>query len=80
MERLCTGRKTNRRSQRREKILVKQVCNKIKEGKDVYAIVKEVGVEEATTREICYIAQNYAPDYDIDKILDEVMQKETVLN
>ena len=52
----------------------------IKEGKDVYAIVKEVGVEEATTREICYIAQNYAPDYDIDKILDEVMQKETVLN
>ena len=51
--------------------LIGQICKKLSKGKSINIIADEVEEDEEFVKEICTIAENYAPDYDVEKIYDE---------
>ena len=58
-----------------EKKTISLVIKKILKGKDIPTIADELEDEESHIAKICSVAEKYAPDYDIDKILKELTNK-----
>ena len=57
------------------------VCKKLTKGKDVSQIATDLDEDESHIQEICNIAQKFAPDYDAEKIFEELSKsKELVKN
>ncbi|MFG6328923.1 MAG: hypothetical protein K1W06_05520, partial [Lachnospiraceae bacterium] len=55
-----------------EKALVFMVVKKIKKGKDIGTIAEELEEDKEKIGKIFYAAIETAPDYDIDKICDDL--------
>lgn len=55
----------------KEKSLIGLICKKLAKGKSINIIADEVEEDEDYVKEICEIAENYAPDYDVEKVYDE---------
>ena len=53
--------------------LVNQICKKLKKGMSVAQIAEAVEEDEARVQEIVDVAQKYAPDYDVEKIMRELL-------
>lgn len=60
------------------KKLVDLVCRKLAKGKDSEAIAEDLEEDLKKVRCICDIAAKYAPDYDREKILQELLAYKTV--
>ncbi|MGN0311838.1 MAG: hypothetical protein ACI4CC_03600 [Lachnospiraceae bacterium] len=58
--------------------IVMLICQKLKAGQAAKAISHELGVELDTVNRICEIAAPYAPDYDINAIVDQLQSRESV--
>ncbi len=59
-------------------VLVSQVCRKLRKGKTAAQIAEDLDEELKVIETICEVAQEYAPDYDEKKILEKIMEKNTV--
>ena len=55
-----------------DKHLIEQICKKLKKGKSMDVIAREVEEELDNIRPICDVAERYAPDYDVEAIYDEL--------
>lgn len=55
--------------------LIAQVCKKLQKNCRVPDIADMLEEKEEDIQRICDIAQTYAPDYNIEKILDEILKK-----
>lgn len=66
------------RTQGKEALLIEQVCRKLKKGKNVEEIAEDLDEDETKIKVICDAASKYYPDYDIEKILTDVMADEIV--
>ena len=55
-----------------EKHLITQVCKKIKMGKDIATITRELDEDDAKVKSICDVAEKYAPEYDVESIFNEI--------
>ena len=53
--------------------LVSLICKKLKKGMSVAQIADAVEEDEARVQVIVDVAQKYAPDYDVDKIVQELL-------
>ena len=53
--------------------LVNQICKKLKKGMSVAQIADAVEEDEARVQTIVDIAKKYAPDYDVEKIVRELL-------
>ena len=53
--------------------LVNQICKKLKKGLPVVQIAEAVEEDEARVQTIVDVAQKYAPDYDVEKIVRELL-------
>ena len=60
------------REEGQEKKLIEQVCKKLRKDKSPELIAEELEEEEFTIKEICEKAKKYAPEYDIDKIYEDL--------
>lgn len=60
------------REEGREMVIISQVCKKLLKGKSISQIADELEEDEAHIKTICDIAAKYAPEYDAEKILEEV--------
>ncbi len=58
--------------------IVSQVCRKLRKGKTTDQIAEELDEDYKTIESICKVAKKYAPDYDENKILEKIMEKQTV--
>ncbi len=56
--------------------LVKQICNKLKKGKSPEMISEELEEELNTVKNICDIAGEYAPDYNVEDICNKIFNQE----
>jgi predicted transposase/invertase (TIGR01784 family) len=54
--------------------LITQVCQKLIKGKSVSEIAEDLEEEEAIIQDICLIAEEFAPDYDADQIMEKRKQ------
>lgn len=54
--------------------VISQICRKLIKGKDVETIADELEEEPQQIEEICRIAEQYAPDYDENKILEQLQK------
>ena len=54
--------------------LVKQICKKLRAGKDTEQIALEVEESVEWVQEICDIAEHFAPEYDAQKVFEAVTQ------
>ena len=66
------GRITGR-AEGRIKTLVNQVCRKLAKGMDAAAIADMLEEDEDVIRDICGVARQYEPDYDIESITEELL-------
>ena len=46
-----------------------QICKKLRRGMEIEQIADEVEEDISRVQAICNIAEEYAPDYDLDKVL-----------
>ena len=53
--------------------LVNQICKKLKKGMSVAQIADAVEEDEARVQTITDVAQKYAPNYDVEKIVQELL-------
>ena len=60
------------REEGREQHLVELVCKKLKKGMPIDRIAAELEEDEERIRAIVNVAEKYAPDYDIEKIVEDV--------
>ena len=60
------------REEGREETLVTLICKKLVKGKTVSAIADEVEESEDYVSKICDIAGKYLPNYDVQKIMEEL--------
>lgn len=60
------------REEGQEKKLIEQVCKKLRKDKSPELIAEELEEEESVIKEICEKAKKYAPEYDIDKIYEDL--------
>ena len=60
-----------------KKKTIELVCRKLRKGKEPSEIANELDEDLTIVENICNVASGYAPDYDIDKILEGV--KETTI-
>ncbi|MBP3296460.1 MAG: Rpn family recombination-promoting nuclease/putative transposase [Lachnospiraceae bacterium] len=58
--------------------LIKQVCRKLKKSKSPEQIAEELDEDEVHIQVLCDIASGFAPDYDVDMILDAVLDNKMV--
>ncbi|MCM1088027.1 MAG: hypothetical protein NC419_07700, partial [Muribaculaceae bacterium] len=56
-----------------EKRRIDQVCRKLIKGKTPEAIAEDLEDSLDTVQRICNIAEKYAPNYDVESILEEYM-------
>ena len=54
--------------------MISQICRKLIKGKDIETIADELEEEPQQIEEICRIAEQYAPDYDENKILEQLQK------
>ncbi|SEK63560.1 conserved hypothetical protein (putative transposase or invertase) [Butyrivibrio sp. ob235] len=52
--------------------LIEQICKKLSKGKDTATIADEVEEDVSVVQKICDVANQYAPDYDVDDIFNEL--------
>ena len=57
-----------------ERKIIDLICKKLRRGEDVEQIAYEVEEDIVRVQMICNIADKYAPDYDVKKIVEEVME------
>ena len=57
-----------------ERQLIKQICRKLRKGKDVEQIADELEEDEIRIKVICDAAAEYAPDYDEERVLTAIRQ------
>ncbi len=57
------------------KKLVTMTCKKLKKGKSPETIADELEEDLDTVKNICDIASEYAPDYDVEAICDRMLGK-----
>ena len=57
----------------RDEQLIRQICRKLKKGKDVSIIAEELEEDDVRIRKICESLKSFAPDYDEDRAI-EVLQ------
>ena len=55
-----------------DKHLIAQICKKLKNGKSIDVIAREVEEELDDIRPICAVAEKYAPNYDVEAIYNEL--------
>ncbi len=60
------------REEGRKALLVSMVCKKLKKGKSVSKIAEELEEDEAHIQIICDIAAEFAPEYDVSKIVERL--------
>lgn len=53
--------------------LVNQVCRKLAKGMDAVDIADMLEEEEGVIQDICNAAKQYAPDYDVESITDDLL-------
>lgn len=53
-----------------ELTLVGLICKKLRKGKDVYQIADEVEEDVSRVKAICNVAEKFAPDYEVEKVLE----------
>ena len=58
-----------------KKTLIKQICRKLRKGKDLAQIADEVEEEESNVKPICDAAADFAPEYDEKQVIDAVFKK-----
>lgn len=58
----------------KEKLLVEQICKKLKKGKSVAEIAEALEEDEPRIQAIINAVEKYAPDYNVDEILKELLQ------
>ncbi|MBR6159980.1 MAG: Rpn family recombination-promoting nuclease/putative transposase [Lachnospiraceae bacterium] len=58
-----------------DKHAIELICKKLKKGKDVATIADEIEESEEYVSNICKIAEEYAPEYDVDKILEKLWEQ-----
>ena len=63
------------REEGREEQLISQICRKLRKGKNTVQIAEDLEEDAARVQAICDVAEEYAPDYDEEKVIDAVMQK-----
>lgn len=63
------------RAEGREFHLIKQICKKIARNKSIEEIADALEEEVSLVREICDVAGEFAPDYDVNKILCPISGK-----
>lgn len=56
--------------------LIRQICRKLRKGKDVRQIADEVEEEESLVRSIYNIASGFAPDFDEQKVIEAFERSE----
>ena len=61
------------RKESREGLLIELICKKLKKGKSVPQIADELEEDEAAIQAIVNAAEKYAPDYDVEKIVKDVL-------
>ena len=59
-----------------EKLLIKQVCRKLKKNKSVQTIAEELEEDLDKVSRICEAASKHAPEYDCDKIYNELQDED----
>ena len=64
--------KEDGRKEGADKHLIELICKKLKKGKTIDVISREVEEELDNIRPICDVAERYAPDYDVEAIYDEL--------
>lgn len=67
--------KKDARREGKEKLLIEQVCKKLIKGKTIEVIADEIEEDFDIVNNIVRVANGFMPEYDIDKIYDE-LQKE----
>ncbi len=60
------------RAEGRTAMLISQICCKLKKGKNIQTIADELEGDTDLIEKICKIAEPLAPDYDEDKILEQL--------
>ena len=63
------------REEGREDHLIRQICRKLRKGKDVEQIADELEEDEIRIKIICDAAEKYGPDYDENKVIESVRQR-----
>ncbi|WP_024867283.1 hypothetical protein [Butyrivibrio sp. FCS014] len=66
--------KQNGRDEGEEIKLIKQVCKKMTLGQDVAQIARDLVEDEETIQEIYDVAGKYAPEFDPEKIYEELAE------
>ena len=62
------------REEGREELLIEQVCKKLRKNKSVAEIAYELEEEEPRIQAIVNVAEKYAPDYDVNAIVAELLE------
>lgn len=65
-------------SEGEEKLLIKLVCRKLKKNKSVQSIADELEEDLEKVRKICEAASGHAPEYDCDKIYNELQDEDSL--
>ena len=64
------------REEGRTLTLIEQVCRKIRTNKSNHEIAAALDEDEAQIRKISSVAESFAPEYDAEKILNEIKSAE----
>ncbi len=57
------------REEGREEYLISLICRKLRKGKSIEQIADELEEDEVRVKAICGIADEFAPDYDEEKVM-----------
>ncbi len=60
-----------------EQRLIKQICRKLRKGKELEQIADELEEDEIRIKAICDVAGRFAPDFDEEKVIEAVFSRET---
>ena len=71
------GREEGREEGSKER-LIRQVCRKLRKGKEYEEIAEDLEEDEMEVKDICEIAKDYGPYYDEDSVIDAILRVELV--
>lgn len=58
-------------------MLIHMVCKKLRKGKNIEEIAEELEEEHEEIRKICNAAKKFAPDYDAEKIYEQLLEEKS---
>lgn len=58
-------------------VMVSMVCRKLEKNQSVAQIAESLEEDREKIEQICHVAKKYAPDYDVEQIVREMLKKET---